>query len=107
MLYPVLQERAKAAKGKKGKGKGKGNSNRYSSRESPNASKVRGVCRMYVRNGNCSSDNCPHSHLSQDQVKRVFGQGGYEKRDQSRGSDESDKGSRGRGKGRGKGKGKR
>ena len=61
---------------------------------------------MYVRNGKCASDNCPYSHLSQDQVKRALGQGSYEKRDQSRGSDENDKGSRGRGKGRGKGKGK-
>ena len=39
-------------------------------------------------------------------MKRALGQGGYEKRDQSRGSDEADKGSRGHGKGRGKGKGK-
>ena len=57
---------------------------------------------MYVRNGKRSSDNCPYSHLSQDQVKRTLGQGSYEKRDQSRGSDEHDKGSRGRGQGRGK-----
>ena len=41
----------------------------------------------------------------QDQVKRSLGQGSYEKRDQSRGSDEADKGSRERGEGRGKGKG--
>ena len=33
-------------------------------------------------------------------MKRALGQGSYEKRDQSRGSDENDKGSRGRGKGR-------
>ena len=47
---------------------------------------------MYVRNGKCSNDNCPYSHLSQDQVKRALGQGSYEKRDQSRASDENDKG---------------
>ena len=61
---------------------------------------------MYVRNGKCSSDNCPYSHLSRDQVKRALGQGSYERRGQSRGSDENEKGSRGRGKGRDKGKGK-
>ena len=61
---------------------------------------------MYVRNCKCSSDNCPYSHFSHDQAKRALGQGIYEKREQSRGSDENDKGSRGRGKGRGKGKGK-
>ena len=61
---------------------------------------------MYVRNGKCSSDNCPYSHLSQDQATRALGQGSYEKRDQSRGSDDNDKRSRGRGKGRSKGKGK-
>ena len=53
-------------------------------------------------NGKCASDHCPYSHLSEDQVKRALGQGSYEKRDTSRGSDEKDKGSRGRGKGRGK-----
>jgi hypothetical protein len=57
-----------------------------------------------VRNGKCSHDNCPYSQLSQYQVNRALGQGSYEKRDQSRGIDEVDKGSRGRGKGRGKGK---
>ena len=51
---------------------------------------------MYVRNGKCSSDTCPKSHLYPYQVKRALGQGSYEKRDQSRGSDENDKGSRGR-----------
>ena len=61
---------------------------------------------MYVRNGKCANDNFPYSHLSQDQVKRALGQGSYEQRDEFRGSDENDKGSRGRGKGRGKGKGK-
>ena len=35
------------------------------------------------------------------------GQGGYGKRDQSRGSNAADKGSRGRGKGRGQGQGKK
>ena len=50
---------------KKGKGKGKGKGKRDSSRESPDASKVKGICHMYVRNGKCSSDNCPYSHLSQ------------------------------------------
>ena len=59
---------------------------------------------MYVRNGTCSNEDCPCSHLSQDQVKRALGQGGYEKPDQSRGSNEADKGSRGRGKGKGKDK---
>ncbi len=39
-------------------------------------------------------------------MKRALGQGSYEMRDTSGGSDENDKGSRGRGKGRGKGKGK-
>ena len=36
--------------------------------------------------------------LSHDQVKRALGQGSYEKRGQSSGSDENDKGSRGHGK---------
>ena len=62
---------------------------------------------MHVRNGKCSNDECPYSHLSQDQVKRALCQGGYEKREQSRGSNEADKESSGRGKGRGKGQGKK
>ncbi len=102
MLYPALQERARAAKVRKVRVKGKGKGKRDSSRESLDASKVKGICHMCVRNGKCSSDNCPYSHLSQDQVKRALGQGRYGKREQSRGSDENDKGSRGRGKGRGK-----
>ena len=100
------RQKGKAVKGKKGKGKGKGKGKRDSSRESPDAPKVKSICHTYVRNGKCASEKCPYSHLSQDQVKRALGEGSYEKRDQSRGSDENDKGSRGRGKGRGKGKGK-
>ena len=60
---------------------------------------------MYARNGKCANDGCPYSHLSQYQVKRALGQGGSDKRDQSRGSSDADKASRGRGTGRGKGKG--
>jgi len=103
---PGAPGEGKGGKGKKGKGKGKGKGKRDSSRVSPDASEVKGICHMYVRNGKCCSDSCPYSHLSQDQVRRALGQGSYEKREQSRGSDENDKGSHGRGQGRGKGKGK-
>jgi len=99
---PGAPGKGKGGKGKKVRVKGKGKGKRDSSRESLDASKVKGICHMYVRNGKCSSDNCPYSHLSQDQVKRALGQGSDEKRYQSRGSDEKVKGSRGRGKGRGK-----
>ena len=103
---PGAPGKGKGSKGKQGKGKGKGKGKRDSSRESPDASKVKCICHMYVRNGKCSNDDCPYPNLSQDQGKRALGQGSYEKRDTSRGSDEDDKGSRGRGKGRGKGKDK-
>ena len=60
---------------------------------------------MYVRHASCENDNCPYSHLSQDQVKRTLGQGGSDQRDASRGGNDAAKDSRGRGKGRGQGKG--
>ena len=78
-----------------------------SSRDSSESPKAEGICHMYVRNGKCSNDDCPYSDLSQDQVKRALGQGGSEKRDQFRGSNDADKSPRARGQGRGKGKGKK
>ena len=85
----------------KSKGKGKGRGKRHQPRDSSNTPK----CHMYVRHGKCANDDCPCSHWSQDQVKRALGQGGSDKRDQSRGSNDADHHARGRGRGQGKGKG--
>ena len=94
--------------GKKGKGqgqgKGKGRGKRDQSRDSTGSNEAKGICHMYVRHGQCSNDDCPFSHLPQDQVKRALGQGGSEQRDTPRGSNDADKDSRGRGKGKGEGK---
>ena len=106
MPLPVLLAKEKVVEVRRIRLKEKGKESGLLLRDSTESPKAKGICHMYVRNGQCSNDTCPYSHLSQDQVKRALGQGRYEKRDQSRGSDEADKGSQGRGKGRGKGKGK-
>ena len=48
----------------------------------------------------CYNEDCPYVHLSQDQVNRALGRGGYQ-RDSS--CDSTGAGQSGRGKGRGKG----
>ena len=58
-VVPGAPGKGKGGKGKQGKGKGKGQGKLDYMRESPDAPKVKSICHMYVRNGNCASDNCP------------------------------------------------
>lgn len=62
---------------------------------------------MYARNGKCSNDDCPRSHVSQYQGKHDLGRCTGDTMDHSCGSNDTDRSSRGKANVKGRGKGER